>query len=166
MRPIAYTMMQTGILSPDFLQELKRWGLPIEPPKNPIVLRDVEQVITMIRQALEGFDQVALRETDLDLLSRFLNPEHQKRGTLVMSEEGNAASKVTSRIDYCTTLFGEFVFPWLSEDISDLITNGLTYLRFNTEEGVTKKVKFCDAREVFFGAQKLFMVCKPVQEAL
>lgn len=158
MKPIAVAVVRSGLVSPNTLTEIRRWGLPVELVESDKVLTDPRQVVDLIQNALEGAEQVKISETDLDVLTRFLDPRYQREGTLVVKD---GDQKSTSKVMYCVTPLGEFAIPWMSESIADLMTNGQTYLRFKTCEGENEHVKFFDVREVFFGDRKAFMVCTP-----
>ena len=158
MKPIAVAVVCSGLVSSETLSEIRRWGLPIDFVEPDRVISNPRQIADLIQNALEGEDQVKISETDLDVLTRFLDPKHQREGTLVVR---SGDQKSTSKVLYCVTPLGEFAIPWVSESISDLMTNGQTYLRFKTCEGENEHVKFIDVREVFFGDRKAFMVCAP-----
>lgn len=158
MKAIAVAVVSSGLVSPETLAEIRRWGLPIDFIEPSKVLNDPRQIIDLIQNALESADQVKISETDLDVLTRFLDPKYQREGTLVIKD---GDQKVSNKVLYCVTPLGEFAIPWMSESIADLMTNGHTYLRCGSGEG-TEHVKFFDVREVFFGEKKAFMVCAPV----
>lgn len=157
MKPLGVAALKTGMVSMEALAELRRWGLPLD-------IRDEEEIgavdnfddaIRLIRDALEGRDQVQIQESDLDLLRRFLDPVHQRMGKLTVKDGGN---KTTIEVPFCTTLMGEYVLPWKSEGVRDMMTLGESTLRYE-EDGVTKTVYLMDVRESYFGNQRTFMVC-------
>jgi hypothetical protein len=88
-------------------------------------------------------------------LTRFLDANNRSSGTLVIKVDGSRSS---IPLAFCRTILGEFVIPWKSESIYDLMISGDTYLRYK-EDGKTVKAYFTDVREVFFGETKAFMVC-------
>jgi len=158
MKPIAVAVVRSGLVDPAVMEEIRRWGMPVELVSADKVLEDPRQIVDLIQNALEGDDQVKISETDLDLLTRFLDPKYRREGTLVVKD---GDQKATSKVMYCTTPLGEYAIPWMSESIGELMTNGGTYLRYKTGEGDNEYIKFQDVREVFFGDQKAFMVCLP-----
>lgn len=160
MKPVAFAVVKSGLVDPAAIEELRRWGMPVELVATDAVIDNPRQIVDLIQQALEG-DEVKITETDLDLLTRFLDPRHRREGVLVVKD---GDQKSTSKVMFCTTTIGDYAIPWVSEGISDLMTNGQTYLRVKNEAGDNEHIKFQIVREVFFGDHKAFMVCSP-QEA-
>jgi hypothetical protein len=160
MKPVAFAVVRSGLISSEVLRELQRWGLPVALVSVPEegVLENPKQIVDLIQNALEDADQVKINETDLDLLTRYLDPAYRKEGTLVVKD---GKQKATSKVLYSVTPLGEYAIPWVSESIADFMTNGQTYLRFKLSDGSSSRVTFSSVREVFFGDQKAFMVCTP-----
>lgn len=160
MKPIAFAVARAGLITPEVQEEFRRWGLPVALVSVPEegVLTDARQVVDLIQNALEDADQVKISETDLDLLTRYLDPSHRREGTLVVKD---GQQKSTSKVLFSITPLWEYAIPWMSESIADFMTNGQTYLRFKLDSGESSRVTFSDVREVFFGEQKAFMVCTP-----
>jgi hypothetical protein len=156
-KPVTLAVVRSGILSPDFLQEVSRWGLPIEfvQVEEKDILKNAEDVIAHIREALESDDQIRVRDTDLDILQQYLSG--QRQGRLFVKAELESGEFPTS---YCVTKMGEYAIAWRSESIFEVMTDPDTYLKI-TEDGRTKKIGFSDVRELFFGEHKAFMVCTP-----
>ncbi len=159
MRPIAFAVARAGLVPPEVMQEIRRWGLPVEllSVEDKDVLTNPKQVVDLIQRALEDVDQVQISETDLDLLTRYLDPAYRQEGTLVVKHDDQ---KTSVKVNFSTTPLGEYAIPWMSESIVDFLTNGQTYLRFKLN-GANERVKFSNVREVFFGETKAFMVCTP-----
>jgi len=157
MKPLGVAALKTGMVSMEALAEMRRWGLPLDIRDEEEIgmVDNIDDALRLIRDALEGRDQVQIQESDLDLLRRFLDPTHQQMGKLMVKDENN---KTTFDIPFCTTLMGEFVLPWKSEGIRDMMTMGESTLRYE-ENGVTKTVCIIDVRESYFGNQRTFMVC-------
>lgn len=160
MKPIAFAVVRSGLVTKETMEEIRRWGLPVEllPVPEEGILENPRQIVDLIQHALEDADQVKISETDLDLLTRYLDPAHRREGTLVVKD---GQQKSTSKVLFSVTPLGEYAIPWMSESIADFMTNGQTYLRFKLDSGESSRVTFSDVREVFFGEQKAFMVCTP-----
>ena len=160
MRPVAVAVIRAGLVPEEVLAEFKRWKLPIsvvvEEPKD--VLQDPKQIVNVIRDALESAEQVHVRDTDLDILQRFLDPQYQRMGKLIIKD---GDEKATAKVNFCLTPLGEYTIPWRSDSIFDLMTNGETHLRYSDPDGTSHSVHFSDVREVFIGDRKAFMVCTP-----
>ena len=157
MRPLGKAVIKAGLVSKDTLAELRRWGVAVEVQEvKPI--EDLEEVVGLLRQALEGSEQVRLQEADLDVLRRFLDPGHQRQGRLTVKGEGSSS---TFPITYCVTHMGEYAMPWKSESIRDMMILGDSFLRFDGEDGEERTIYFMDARESYFGEKCTFMICTP-----
>jgi hypothetical protein len=150
-RALTLTVIKSGLVTPDVLTEIRRWGLPLQIVEESKVLTDHTEIVNRIREALEGEDLVETRDTDLDILRRYL--EKQKSGRLHISDGEETTS---FPITYCITDIGSYVLPWRSEGIKELMTNGRTYL--HTDTG---KIYFQSVSELFFGEHKAFMVGVP-----
>lgn len=154
MRPLAKAVVRSGLVSKAALDELQRWGLPVEVEEvDPI--EDIEEVVAVLREALEGSEQVRIQESDLDVLRQFLDPRQQRQGRLALQSE--SGSKTSFSIQYCTTKMGEYVLPWKSESIRDIILFGGAVLTRDTGAAVA----LMDVRESYLGQQRAFMICTP-----
>lgn len=159
MKPLGVAVIRTGLVTPEALAELQRWGLPVDIREGAKVemVNDLDKAVAVIRDALEGADQVRIQESDLDLLRRFLEPEHQRQGRLTVKD---GKSRTTLTVPFCVGPMGEYVIPWKSEGIMDMVLEGESFLRFD-ENGLERTVHFIDVRESFLGNQRTFMVCTP-----
>lgn len=157
MRPVAVAVIRAGLVSQETLAEIRRWGLPIELVEENEVLKDVNKVVGAIQDALDSHEQVGLRDTDLDILQRFLDVDNQHEGKLVLVDEDR---KSTVKVIYCLTTLGEYVIPWRGDSIQELMLSPDTHMKVATKEG-PKKVFFRDIRELYVGDRKAFMVCVP-----
>jgi hypothetical protein len=149
--PLTSAVLRTGLIDPDLLQEIRRWGVVFEdvPAAKPQTL---EEVTNRIQEALESQDLVLVRETDLSVLDEYI--KSARRGTLrVVVDDGHQGE---FHVTFGRTKLGEFVLPWLSSSIADVLTNGMTHL---WDEG--EPVYFSQVRELFFGETKAFMICTP-----
>ena len=155
MSALARTILRTGLLKASQLAEFYRWGLLPDPGREatpaPTSLAELNQ---QLEQALEEEHLAIIRETDLDILQRYLDTQRVGRLHITAGEEKTAFDVTHGR-----TLLGEYVLPWRGENIEELLTNGHTYL-----EDKEKKVFFSSVREVFFGETKCFLVCTPSVE--
>jgi len=159
MRPLITAVLKAGLVPTEALTELQRWGLPVEfaDEKNAEPIDDLDQVVAIVRDALESGEQVRLQDTDLDVLKRFLDPESLQQGRLTVKDE-NARS--TFKVVFCLTPMGDYVIPWKSEGVRDMIIDGEGVLRYE-EDGKKREVYFVDVRDLFFGDHRAFMVCSP-----
>jgi hypothetical protein len=157
MKVIAKAVVEAGLVPSESLDELARWGVHInvEPQEG---FHDAEDVVSHIREAYEGSGQVSLDETDLDMLRRYLDKDHQKCGRLVLREGVKHRSLA---VRFCLTCLGEYAIPWVDEESPSILVNGHTHLRWD-DGGVQRDVKFSDYRELFYGAKKAFVVCTPM----
>lgn len=160
MNELANIIARSGILPQETLAELRKWGLPVpemegEPIKRP---EDIVQALEMTMQS-EGF--VLTRETDLEILQRFL--QTAKMGTLhLIADSAEGDAQVDVQTMYAVTKLGQYIIPHRGETISDIIANGKTHLEANG-----KRFYFKDSRELFYGEHKAFLVCSPsMTEAL
>lgn len=159
MRPIATAVVRTGVVSKEVLAEMQRWGLPVDfviEEEVPII-HEAEQVVNIIRDALESGDQVMVRGTDLDLLGLWLDTDNQREGRIFIKNEDE---KTSFKIIFCRTPLKEFVVPFRSDSIIDLLTNGESHLKYTDDEGNKQTVYFSDVKEFYIGDRKAFMICK------
>lgn len=154
---IATAVLTTGIVDRKMLDELKRWGAPIDiPEKLPEFPTSLEEAARIIEEALQSEGYVVTRETDLEVLQQYLAT--QKTGKLHVEVEPVAdvilGTQATFDVTYGRTPLGAYILGWQGESIRDEMTNGLTHLI--EDDG---NVYFHDVREVFYGEQKAFMIC-------
>lgn len=157
MRPVSVAVVRTGVISKESLAELRRWGLPVEMlmEEDVVHVKSPQQAVDIIRDALDAHDQTAIRESDLEIVRVWINQDNQQVGRLVLPVEGK---KTSFKVVFCRTRMGEYVIPWNSESIADLVLTVDSQLHYE-EDGVKKKVHFLDMRELFIGDHKAFMVC-------
>ena len=156
MRELARIAVRSGIVSPDMTSEFAKWGYFIDSglDSSPAP-RTKEEFVEQVEQALESEDLVIVRETDLAALEQYLTT--QKIGHLVVLDNGEA---VKFDITYGRTTSGEYIIAWRGEAISELLTNGLTFL---LEQDDTQ-VFFSSVRDLFFGETKSFIVCTAAEK--
>ena len=165
MKSVAKAVIETGIIDEDTLREMHRWGVPIQDPGtgdmpavDETIAGDRQRIVEHIREALESEEQVRVDETDLDLLRTYLDENHQKTGRLILKEEGKHSSK---KISFCITPMGEYAIPWTDPTTEpSIIYNGSSHLRWEDKEGTKHDVYFTEARDVFFGEHRAFIVCE------
>lgn len=160
MRPVSVAVVRAGIVPEAVLSEFKRWGLPVELVSEEKLIRTPEGVANVIMDALESEDQVRTRDTDFDVLKRYLDPTFSIQAKLHL--DNGEGEKSTAKITVCKTRMGDFAIPWRSDSIAELIANGLTYLTYE-EDGQNHKVTFNDVEEMYLGEHKVFMICKVVR---
>ena len=143
-------ILKAGIVSPDTVQELSRWGsdLPEVVPE-----RDAEAALDNIREAVEGPETVEIRQTDLDVLRAY--EAGRTRGRLYFA---NGTSTTFVEVDYAQDRLGNYIIPWRdSDDISGLMLEPTTYLKPTGQDGV----HFMDVRELHMGENKVFILATP-----
>ena len=153
MSELTAIILKSGIVEEDTLKEFRRWGLPLpeaEPVAGAAVTRD--NLASMLERAMQEEGYVLLRETDLDVLPRFL----QTMRPAVLHLTNEAVQDVEIRTMVGLQVTGEYIVPWNADTITDWVMNGETYL-----EVQGKKIFFSDARELFFGGTKAFLLCTP-----
>jgi len=159
MRPIAQAVVLSGLVNDETLHEFRRWGFPLDvtTEERSGVLKSRDEIIYALQEALESSEQVEMPETDLDLLRFFLNPTNQREGRLVLR---SGDEKVITKILYSVAATGDYIIPYRSESITDLLTNHDSYLLASTD-GRPRRVYFANVREVYYGEKKAFLVSTP-----
>ena len=153
MQELTRLVVRAGILDDTQLAEFRRWGLLDDNTPAKIEPKTAEQFVTEVEKALEDRDMILVRETDLEAVQFFI--QNNREGSLHL-EVADPAINTDVPVRYSTNLLGEYIFPWMGENMLTVLVNGLSYM--STPEG---KVFFCDARELFYGEIKAFIVCKP-----
>lgn len=161
MNPLAQATLKAGLVPADSLAELKRWRAPIDVPEVlPTPPETLEEAAAAISQALESEGFVMTRETDLGVFQQYL--ASQQVGTLCVHTDLNTAAIFP--VSYGKTQLGEYIFPYRSEDIRDMMVNGQTYLSLlggspGAHPTNTTHIFFKDMRDVFYGSVRAFIVC-------
>lgn len=157
--PLSEAIVKAGLLDVGMIAEMVKWKLPIDLPKAQLE-NDPETAIFAIQQAIEGQKQVEVRETDLDLLKKFLKTQKKGKLHVVTQHESGDLGVSFGRMEWkeednvVYDVSGDYIIPWSSESIADVMSNGETYLMDGR-----RKVFFTDSRDYFFGSSKAFMVC-------
>jgi hypothetical protein len=152
MSQLTEVIIKSGILSPEAIKELRRWKLPgtevespdLEAPLPPKILAQ------KIDEALQSEGYALTRLTDLEIVGQYL-ASMQSAVLHVVTHDGEADFDV----HVGRTPLGEWIIPWKDEDISDVLTNGQTYLRVKG-----KRYFFGDTRELFYGHNKAFIIAR------
>jgi hypothetical protein len=160
MNPIASIVVKAGILPEEITAEFRKWGLPIPEDSGP-PLTSAEAVVGAIEQAMQSEGYVLTRETDLEVLGQYLNT--QKVGSMhLVAEDPEGDQEAEFQCTYGMTPLGEYIIPNRGESFVEFMTNGKTYLQ-TTEH----RIFFADARDLFYGDNKAFIICVPsVKELL
>lgn len=153
MNPMTKAVLKAGIIPPNTLQEMKKFSITLDSDAESEEPKDLETAAAIIADALEQSDSTAIRETDLEVLRQYIDTSTSGKMHVEILEAPQAEFEVT----YGKTPLGEYIVAWRGESIGDALTNGMTFL-----EAGTHKVYFKDVRELWFGENKAFMICVPV----
>lgn len=156
-RPATQVVIDAGLLNQDTIDQLKRWGLLAADGKPHESISDPEAIVAKFRAVLESDETVEIRYTDLDIIRQFLTSKQS--GRLYVTSPDNSKA-IAIPIEFCITKMGEYVIPWSSESICDMLTDDGTYLKPHA----MPKVKFCDVRELYFDGHKAFVVCTTIKK--
>jgi hypothetical protein len=165
MKAIMTAVLKAGLLTPEMLKEFKRFSPVVDREAETGEPMGLEDAAALIEAAIQSEQYVLLRETDLEIVRQYADTA--RRSVLHVEHDGEVSD---IEVSYGRTPIGEFIIPWRSESIRDMLTNGQTYLvvaatevrawlpdPYQAEGQV--RIFFKDVREVFFGEQKAFMVC-------
>jgi hypothetical protein len=155
-RPIIDAVVEAGLVPDAALDELARWGVHITAKPDPTIDTPAA-VAEHLMSALESDEQVRVDETDLDLLQRYLDPKHQRRGRLIIRE---GKDHTTMTVSFCLTSLGDYALPWTDEETPGVLANGESHLKWQDGER-QRDIYFSSVREVFFGRRKAFVICSP-----
>lgn len=153
MSELAKAVVLSGAIDAGMLQEFTRWRLPVEIPSDDLY-ESPEEAIEAIEEAMTGSEQVEIRTTDLDVLKQFLRTKRKGKLHLTTSKGSG-----TIDIDFGVSTMGEYIVPWNADSITDIMTNGESYIM-----DVRRKVFVADVIELYFGGNKAFMLCTPRRE--
>ena len=162
MSNLSKILVQAGVVSADSLQEFVRWGLPVpervEQSGNPLLADKsitLQSFLEAMDHALEDQGYTLLRETELDVLQRFLAT--MRPAVLHLFAETSRDVLIRTMIGKQYT--GEYIIPWSADSIVAWLTNGETYLEIEDEA----PIYFSAVREAFYGENKAFVVCTPAK---
>lgn len=157
MKPLIIAVLQAGLVASGTLSQFQRWGL-VPRAFELEVLDDVVLILESIRYAQEVHAQTSIQSTELDILRFYLTQENQRRGRLTVVD-GETGAQADKEISYAIrTQFKkvQYIIPWTSDSITDILTNGCSYLA----EDTSTRVYFSDIEEVYLGDSKVFLICK------
>lgn len=154
MTELAKVVALSGALDPEMLRELVRWRLPIEVPEEA-PFTSPEEAVAAIEEAQQDRDLVQVRATELDAVQQFNRTKQKAKLHLVAGGESGTYDILCGLNDK-----DEYIIPWQSDSIVDILTNGESYLIDGR-----KKVYFADVVELYFGKKKAFVLCTPIREA-
>lgn len=155
MNKLTNVILRSGIIPPESIREFQKWGMMV-PDEIPAPPTTPEELITQIDQALQDEDLVVIRQTDLSAASLYLTSAKPAVLHLVNDVLGTQGDVV---VHVARNEMKEYMLPWQSTSIEDLLINGKTYLVVDD-----KKVYFSSVRELFFGTTKAFLVCQVSRE--
>ena len=156
-KPVSRAVLESGLIKGDWIEQLRRWGLlTTEAEVRPFT--EPEEVAARIQQVLESSDVVEIRDTDLDIIQRYLS--NREKGKLHVPSPEDEMKTVPIPVEFCRSAMGEYVIPWTTESIRDLMLDEYTYLK---PKGAPR-VRFQEVRELLYDAKKAFMVCSPVED--
>jgi hypothetical protein len=160
MSAIGKVLAEAGILPQDAVKQFARWRVPgiekidVENPPTPALV-DPQQVVSHLDEAMQEKAFVQVKETDLTVLDQY----QQTKTEAVLHIEDDQGQSADVPVEVGRLRTGEYIFPWTSEGIEDVMINGFT--RLHLGETNSPGIAFKDVRELFFGDDKAFMVCTP-----
>ena len=156
MSQLTEIIIKSGIIPTNVLDEAKRWGFTpagdIQMPGEFEPTMTAEQFCAKLDEAIQSSGYVLMRETDLGVVQTYL--DSITRGVLHLKMETEEFSKF--EVYFGRNAAGELIIPWRSDSITDLLTDGESFLKVDKE-----KIYFSNARELFYGTHKAFIVCMP-----
>jgi hypothetical protein len=148
MKDATTAVLKAGLVPDDTVQEISRWNNNIPEVEKS---NDIDAAMEGLTEAIEGEQALELRETDLDVLHKFF--DNKQVGRLYYSDRGKTSF---TEVEYMVDSKGDYVIPWTdSDNIVDFMIDQDTYLKPKGEE----RIYFVDAREIFYGDKKVFVVC-------
>jgi hypothetical protein len=160
MRPLAEAAIRAGLIDPEVLTQFKKWGLV---PKDiePVGASNPEEIVEELQEALESEDQVRLQTTDLDLLKYYLTPENQQRGQIVLVHPETHQRATRTVVFAVRSLYGrdQYILPWMSDTVADMLTNGNSYLRWVPPGAASKRIYLIEHDKIYLGDVESFLVC-------
>ncbi len=157
MSQLTDVILKAGLISPDNVRELRRWGLPVgevTPSGEFDAKMTPRALLDAISSIIESEGYVLTRETDLGAISQYLRTQRPAVLHVVFDEDGQAP--VDFEVTVGQEVTGEWLLPWQSESITDLLTNGKTYLKIQGQ-----RIFFGQARDLFYGKHRAFLLCVP-----
>ncbi len=162
MNPLADVILRSGILTPGDHAEFARWKAPaiVDAGDDGPTIDSAAQVIEGIERALQSRELVLVRATDLDIVTQFLRS--QKHGKLhVTVTDQEVTQQAAFDIVFGRSSIGEYILPWKSELVEDVLVDGSAYLVEQDENGNERNIHFSNVRVLYFGEQKTCIICTP-----
>jgi hypothetical protein len=153
--PRSRALLSTGLLPLEAVVQLQRWGALPRDLNVAVEDLDEETLVDRLRAVLDNEAITELRDTDLDALKIYLRSRYKARLYVTIN---NVASHLD--VSCCTTRSGDFLIPWQSESIREVLLDPSTYLRLPNQT----KVQFADVRDLYFAETKAFLVCTPQEQ--
>lgn len=157
-RPMTHAAVSCGLIDADMLAQLKKWKMlsddEIESWANT-ALNTPKSIVQKIHEALESEELVEIRDTDPDVVSLWLRT--RQKAKLHVKNPEDEDKTISVPVEYCLSKLGEYIIPWTSEAIRDLLLEEGTYLKPLGKP----RVRFVDVRELFYDDRKVFIVCVP-----
>jgi hypothetical protein len=150
-------MVQSGLIDEDWLKQMRGWGL-LSTPEEAEPITDPQVLVDRLREVIESREAVELRDTDLDIVRQYL--AKREKGKLHVPNPEESGKTVPLPVEFCRTVLGEYVIPWTSESIRDLLTDEQTYLKVVGRP----RIQFQEVRELFYDRQRAFVVCTPTEK--
>jgi hypothetical protein len=142
---LSQVVQQAGLVEGATVEELQRWGAPIERAQD--VQLPAESVGYIIERAVQSADFVEIRETDLEVLHHYLSSATEV--TLHIEHLDGTHAEIVVNVG--STPEGKCILPWTGEHISDALLDCiLTLPDYNTS--------LHNPRELFYGNRKMFVV--------
>lgn len=159
-QPKSKAVAASGVLGADgdVLAQFQRWGTLDPSVMQETQLTSVDAIVERIRESMESDDALELRDTDLDAIRVFA--DNSRRGRMYLPDEEARSGLRHSDVQYCVTAMGEYLVPFQSEEVRDLLLHPRAYLKPPGE----LPVHVADIRELYYGDRKMFMVCTPAKE--
>lgn len=168
MRPLAEAAIRAGLIDEETLAQFRRWGFvprDLEPGEL-----DREESVEAIMEALEAEEQVRLQHTDLDLLRYYMDENNQRKGQLVLINP-DLDQRATKTVTFaCRVRSGqdEYIVPYMSEGITEMLDNGRSYLRWS-EAGpsgkmTSRRTYLTNPQDMYFGDMLLFLLCEGMED--
>lgn len=168
MRPLAEAAIKAGLVDDDTLAQFKRWGM-VPKDLQPGAF-EPQEAVEAIQDALDAEEQVRLQHTDLDLLRYYMEPSNQLKGQIVLINPDLDQRATRTTTFAIRVLHGreEYVLPWMSESIADMLTNGRSYLRWSATDlpngKASRRTYLTNAQELYFGDVRAFLVCEGMED--
>ena len=159
-RPMTQVMVSCGLVDIDTVQQLKKWKMLSEDEVESwanTTMNTPASIVQKIHDVLESEDLTEMRDTELDVVGLWLRT--RQKAKLHVPSPDDRGESVSFPVEYYINGLGEYVIPWTSESIRDLIIDENTYLKPLGKP----RVQFMDVRELFYASTKAFIVCTPVK---